>query len=110
MKTKAVKNTKTAVVPEEKGHGNRNLHEICMFHIKTKRFLGGLCKLEKDGSLSKINGQIFSIKTTKNGEALVIIDNLLGKKRSNATKRWQAVLMKNLVCLHEHGWEHRKIG
>ena len=103
MKAKSIVNNIT------EGKGNRNLFEIIDFHIKTKRFLGGLCKLEKNGSLSKINGQVFSIKTTKSGLAVVVIDNFLGKKRSNSKKKWQAVLMKNLVCLHEHGWEHRKI-
>jgi len=102
-------NTTTMTV-RSRGKGNRNLIEILEFHAKTKRFIGGLCKLEKDGTLTKINGQVFDIRTTKNGLSLVLIDNLLGKKRPGQNgKRWQAILTKNLVCLVEHGWKHEKI-
>lgn len=92
-----------------KGRGNRNLQEILSYHLQTKRFIGGLCKLEKDGTMTKINGQIFAIRTTKNGDCIAIIDNLLGHKRSHTKKRWQAVLTKNLVQINEHGWEHKKV-
>lgn len=93
----------------KRGKGNRNLQEVLEWHIKSKRFIGGLCKLEKDGTLSKINGQVFSIRTTKKGDAVCLIDNLLGKKRPNDTKRWQAVLVKNIVCLRESHWKHTRI-
>jgi hypothetical protein len=90
------------------GKGNRNLHDILEYHKRTKRFIGGLCKLEKDGSLRKINGQIFDVRVTKDGSALVLIDNLLGTKRAGK-KHWQAILAKNLVQITEHGWEHKKV-
>jgi hypothetical protein len=92
-----------------KGKGNRNLIEILQYHLKTKRFIGGLCKLEKDGSITKINGQIFDIRTTKSGLNLVLIDNLCGKKRAGQKKRWQAILAKNLIQVNEHGWQHKKV-
>jgi len=92
-----------------KGHGNRNLFEILQYHVRSKRFIGGLCKVEKNGSLSKINGQVFEIKTTKDNENLAIIDNFFGKKRAGKTKRWQAVLVKNLKLLNENGWRHERI-
>lgn len=92
-----------------KGHGSKNLMEILDYHIKSKRFIGGLCKLEKDGSVSKINGQVYAIKVTKNGENLVLVNNFLGKPRPGNTKKWQAVLMKNLICVRENKWEHKKV-
>jgi hypothetical protein len=91
------------------GRGNRNVQEILDFHNRTKRFIGGLCKLEKDGSIRKLNGQIFSVKATKSGEALVLINNFLGTKRGTAKQRWQAILAKNLIQLNEHGWRHEKV-
>lgn len=93
---------------QTRGYGNRNIQEVLEWHIKSKRFIGGLCKLEKDGSITKINGQVFAIKTTKDGNALIIVDNLLGKKRSKTTKRWQAVLVKNILKLNENSWRHEK--
>jgi hypothetical protein len=91
------------------GKGNRNLHEILQYAIKSKRFVGGLCKLERDGSLTKINGQVFAIKTTKSGLALAMIDNFLGKKRAGQKKKWQAVLVKNIMTLTENRWEHKRV-
>lgn len=102
-------NTITDITATIKGRGNRNLVEILQYHVKTKRFIGGLCKLEKDGTLTKINGQVFDVRTTKNGLSLCLIDNFLGKKRPNQKRRWQAVLTKNLVALTEHGWRHEKV-
>jgi hypothetical protein len=102
--------TATIVTTTKRGKGNRNIQEMLEYAIKSKRFIGGLCKLEKDGTLSKINGQVFSIRTTKSGVAICVIDNLLGKKRPNQNgKRWQAVLVKNIVCLREHHWEHKRV-
>lgn len=91
------------------GKGNRNIHDILSYHMKTKRFIGGLCKLEKDGTVRKLNGQIFSVKVTKSGDALVLIDNFLGTKRGTGKQRWQAVLAKNLIQVNEHGWRHEKV-
>ncbi|MFA5024295.1 MAG: hypothetical protein WC523_05025 [Patescibacteria group bacterium] len=93
----------------EKGKGNRNIQEILQYHLKTKRFIGGLCKIEKDGSVRKLNGQIFAIKTTKNGLCSAVIDNFLGNKRPGDKKRWQMVLTKNLLQINEHGWKHEKV-
>lgn len=94
----------------KRGRGNNNIMEILSFHMRTKRFIGGLCKLEKDGSITKINGQVFDIRTTKNGLNMVLIDNLLGRKRPGQSKHWQAILAKNIVCLNEHGWVHQRHG
>ena len=93
----------------KKGNGNKNLHEILDYHIYSKRFIGGLAKMEKDGSIRKLNGQVFAKKTTKNGLEAVILDNFLHKRRKGSTKRWQMVLTKNLVKLVENHWEHKKI-
>jgi len=87
---------------------NKNLHEIIDYAIKSRRFIGGLARLEKDGSLSKINGQVLQKKVTKNGDVMIIIDNFLGKNRRGQRKRWQAVLVKNLVSLTENHWEHKR--
>ena len=92
-----------------KGKGNRNLIEILQYHVDSKRFIGGLAKIEKDGSIRKLNGQVFAIKTTKSGLCSVVIDNFLHKRRKGSTKRWQLVLTKNLLCLSENKWRHEKV-
>ena len=38
----------------------------------------------------------------------VIIDNFFGNQRRGTNKRWQMVLMKNLITLNENGWSHVK--
>lgn len=85
-----------------------NMFNIIDYAIKTKRFVGGLGRLKKDGTIVKINGQVFARKTAKNGDEFVIIDNFLGKFRKGQLKRWQMVLMKNMVALNENGWNHIK--
>jgi len=85
-----------------------NMFNIVDYAIKTKRFVGGLGRLKKDGTIVKINGQVFARKTAKNGDEFVIIDNFLGKFRKGQLKRWQMVLMKNMVALNENGWGHIK--
>ncbi len=97
------------VIQQTIGKGSRNVLEILRFHLRTKRFIGGLCKLEKDGTITKINGQVFDIRTTKSGLNLVLIDNFLGKKRPGQTKHWQAILAKNIIAINEHGWQHKKV-
>ena len=89
---------------------NKNIHEIIDYAIKSKRFIGGLGKLEKDGSLSKINGQVLSKRTTRNGDVMIVIDNFLGKNRGKrGGKRWQTVLVKNLVSFNENHWTHSRV-
>jgi selenophosphate synthetase-related protein len=83
------------------------MFNIVDYAIKTKRFVGGLGRLKKDGTIVKINVQIFSRKTAKNGDEFIIINNFLGKMRTNK-KKWQMVLMKNLVALNENKWSHIK--
>lgn len=85
-----------------------NLYDIVDYAIKTKRFVGGLGRLKKDGSIVKLNGQIFDRRTTKSGDEVLLIDNFFGKARKGSTKRWQLVLLKNLVALNENGWKHTK--
>lgn len=85
-----------------------NLLEVIDYAIKTKRFVGGLGVLKKDGSIGKINGQIFSRRVTKSGDEVILIDNLLRPKRKNSKKRWQMVLVKNIIAIHENGWQHIK--
>lgn len=92
-----------------KGKGNRNIHEILDYNLKTKRFVGGLCKIEKDGSICKLNGQIFAKKTTKNGLEVIVVDNFLQQKRKGEVKRWQMILTKNILELNEHQWSHKKV-
>lgn len=93
---------------KQRGLRVRNMHDIIDYHIKSKRFIGGLGKLKKDGRIVKINGQIFARKTSKAGNEYVIIDNFLGKPRDGTTKRWQMILLKNLVTLNENKWTHKK--
>lgn len=90
---------------------NKGISEAIDYAIKTKRFIGGLGKVKKDGRISKINGQIFLRKVSGAGNAYILIDNFLGKRRPNTNKRWQIVLEKNIVQLNENKWEHiRKTG
>ena len=84
----------------------KNMFEIVDYAIRSKRFVGGLGHLKRDGTTVRLNGQIFARKTAKNGDEYVIIDNFLGKARKGQKKRWQMVLMKNLVALNENGWKH----
>lgn len=88
---------------------NKNLYEIIDYHIKSKRFIGGMGKLEKNGSISKLNGQIIARRTTHSGEEMVLIDNFLGKSRRGQKKRWQAVLVKNIIALNENHWNHTRV-
>ena len=87
------------------------MREIIDYAIKTKRFVGGLGRIQRDGRIMKLNGQIFKRKTGNNGEEYVIIDNFFGNQRKGTTKRWQMVFMKNLIALNENHWMHsRKTG
>ena len=87
----------------------KNMHDIIDYAIKSKRFIGGLGRLKKNGKVSKINGQVFARKTSKAGNEYVIIDNFLGKPREGTKKRWQMVLLKNLVSFNENKWAHKKV-
>lgn len=77
--------------------------------IRTKRFIGGLGRLKKDGSVAPINGQVFERRTTKSGDEVILIDNFLRKLRAGQKKRWQLVLLKNIVALNENHWRHTKV-
>jgi hypothetical protein len=87
----------------------KNLYDIVDYAIKTKRFVGGMGRLKKDGSIVRINGQIFERRTTKSGDEVFLIDNFFGKVRKGSSKRWQLVLMKNLIALNENRWRHKKL-
>lgn len=90
---------------------NKGISEAIDYAIKTKRFVGGLGRLKKNGKVKKINGQIFNRQIGKNGDAFILIDNFLGNTRGKAKKRWQIVLEKNIVQINENHWEHiRKAG
>ena len=86
----------------------RNMHDIIDYAIKSRRFVGGLGRLKKDGTIKKINGQVFARKTSKVGNEYIIIDNFLGTPRKGEKKRWQMVLLKNLISFNENGWQHKK--
>lgn len=86
-----------------------NMNQIIDYAIKSKRFCGGLGKLKKDGSIVKLNGQIYSRKKTKDGKDAIVIDNFFGRQRKGTNKRWQMVLVDNLVALHENKWQHTKV-
>ena len=85
-----------------------NMSKIVDYAIVTKRFVGGLGILKRDGTIVKLNGQIFARDITKSGDQFILIDNLLGKRRPNQKKHWQMVLLDNLIALHENGWKHTK--
>lgn len=85
-----------------------NMFSIIDHAIRTKRFVGGLGRLQRDGTIKKLNGQIFQRRTTRNNEQIIVMDNLLGNRRAGQNKRWQIVLVKNLVSLNEEGWKHSK--
>jgi hypothetical protein len=97
-----------AAVKKVRGRRVRNMHDIVDYAIKSKRFIGGLGRLKKNGKIAKINGQVFARKTSKAGNVYVIIDNFLGKPRKGTKKRWQMVLLKNLTAFNENGWSHVK--
>jgi hypothetical protein len=93
---------------KERGRRVRNMHDIIDYAIRSKRFIGGLGRLKKNGKVAKINGQVFARKTSKAGNVYVIIDNFLGTPRKGSKKRWQMVLLKNLTTLNENGWTHKR--
>ena len=88
---------------------NENMFNIIDRNIASKRFVGGLGRLKKDGSIVRLNGQIFDRKTTKSGDEVVLIDNFLGKPRKGTSKKWQLVLVDNLVAFNEERWRHSKV-
>lgn len=92
-----------------KNNNAKNMREIIDFAIKTKRFVGGLGKLKKNGRIVRLNGQIFKRKTGKSGEEYVVIDNFFHTPRKGTTKRWQMVLLKNLISLNENHWRHTRV-
>jgi len=85
---------------------NKGISEAIDYAIKTKRFIGGLGRMKKDGRVSKINGQVFLRKVSRAGNAYILIDNFLGNTRKGTNKRWQIVLEKNIVQINENRWEH----
>lgn len=84
-----------------------NIVSLIDYAVKTKRFVSGLVRLKKNGNIVKINGQIFERKTTKSGD-VIIIDNFLGNKRENSNKKWQMILVDNILELKENKWKHTK--
>ena len=88
---------------------NENMFNIIDRNIASKRFVGGLGRLKKDGSIVRLNGQVFERRTTKNGDDVILLDNLLGKPRKGSKKRWQLVLIRNLVAFNESHWRHSKV-
>lgn len=84
----------------------KNMYDIIDYAITSKRFIGGLGKIEKDGSIRKLNGQVFRRYTTGKGKEVVVIDNFLGTRRKNQKKRWQMILLDNLISLNENSWSH----
>jgi hypothetical protein len=85
---------------------NKGISEAIDYAIKSKRFIGGLGRVKKDGRVAKINGQIFLRKVSRAGNAYILVDNFLGKVRKGTNKRWQIILEKNIVQLNENRWEH----
>jgi len=77
--------------------------------IRTKRFVGGLGRLKKDGTIMRINGQVFDRRRTKKGDEVILVDNFFGKLRKGQKKRWQLILLNNLVALNENKWRHTKV-
>ena len=70
--------------------------------------LNGIKSNNIRNAIKKINGQVFERRTTKKGEEVILIDNFLGTPRKGQKKRWQLVLMNNLVALNENKWRHTK--
>lgn len=88
----------------------KNIFPAIDYAIKTKRYVGGMGKLKKDGTIVKLNGQVFERKTTKDGEEIILMDNFLARPRKGTTKRWQIVLVRNIVSFNENKWLHTKKG
>ena len=87
----------------------KSMYDVLDNNIKSKRFVGGFGRLKKDGTISPLNGQVFFRKTSKSGDEYILLDNFLGNKRKGQKKRWQMVLVKNIVALNENGWKHTKV-
>ena len=88
---------------------NKNILEVINYAISTKRFVGGLGYLKRDGSIKKINGQVFKLyESKKTHQMIILVDNFLGNTRKHTDKRWQLILLDNLIQLNENGWQHRK--
>ena len=104
MATKG-KKTKKAV-DKNKIIKDSGVEKIFRYAIRTKRFIGGIGKLEKSGAITKINGQVDKYGVTSKGDEYIIIDNFFHKPRRGTKKRWQMVLVKNLITLNENGWSH----
>ncbi len=86
----------------------KNMFDIIDYAISSKKFVGGLGRLKKNGTIKKLNGQIFERRTTKAGKEVILIDNFLGTPRAGQKKKWQLVLVDNLVALNECHWKHTK--
>lgn len=84
----------------------KNMHDIIDYAISSRRFVGGLGRIKKNGKIKKLNGQVFARKTSRSGNEYILIDNFLNNARNGAKKRWQMVLLKNLVEFNENNWTH----
>ena len=89
---------------------NENLFDIIDRNIASKYFVGGLGRLLKDGSIVRLNGQIFERRTTKSGNEVILLNNFLGKPRKGTSEKWQLILVDNIVALNENLWRHSKAG
>ena len=87
---------------------NKGLCSIIDEAIRTKKFVGGLGRLKKDGSIKKINGQIFERKITADGNVVILIDNFFGNARPHSQKRWQMVLLENIIALNFERWNYTR--
>lgn len=70
---------------------------------KDKRFFSALVRLKKNGRFSRVNGKVYSIKMTQDGQAYAVIDNLEGTVREGHTRRWQTVGFNQILQVRKDG-------
>jgi len=74
--------------------------------VKDKRILKAQIRLKGNGRFSSFTGQIHNIKTNKDGDQYMIVNNFNGKVRKDG-KRWQSVRVDNVIQIKKDGKLYR---
>jgi hypothetical protein len=75
---------------------------------RDKRFMSALVRLRKNGRFSRINGKVYDIKLSQDGEPYAIVDNLVGTTRKHSTRKWQSVPLNQIIQIKKDGFLYRK--
>jgi hypothetical protein len=74
---------------------------------KSKQFVGLRVRLKKDGTWRKVCGKVYDVKLSKDGHAIVVLENLLGKERPNGRK-WQSVRLDRIEEVKSQGLRYKQ--